>query len=135
MFPASSRGGGVCLAFPDVCKIPAKPVPIPTPFPNIAQCAMANPATCAKKVTFAGQAAIHIGTTIPMTSGDEAGSEGGVVSGTVMQQAAYRVGLPHIKIEGSDAITQLMPTAHNGSSANAPAGVQVAPSQATVLLL
>ena len=36
MFPASTSGGGMCLAFPDVCKTP---VPIigapPTPYPNI----------------------------------------------------------------------------------------------------
>lgn len=133
MFPASTRGGGTCLAFPDVCKVPTPGGPVPTPFPNLAQCAMANPGTCAKKVKIMGQAAIHVGTKIPMTSGDEAGVAGGVVSGTNLQQATYRAGLPTIKIEGNDAITQLAATAHNGSNANAPAGVQVAPSQTGVL--
>ena len=35
MLPASSNGGGNCMAVPDVCKVPAPPAPpIPTPFPN-----------------------------------------------------------------------------------------------------
>jgi hypothetical protein len=36
MFPASSKGGGQSLGFPDVCKTPVLGVPVPVPFPNIA---------------------------------------------------------------------------------------------------
>ena len=43
MFPASTKMGGTCFAMPDVCKVPAPPAPpIPTPFPNTAQCMQAN---------------------------------------------------------------------------------------------
>lgn len=38
IFPASTKGGGLCLAFPDVCKTPA-PVGQPIPYPNIAKTA------------------------------------------------------------------------------------------------
>jgi hypothetical protein len=43
MFPASSKGGGSCAGFPDVCKVPAPPAPfVPTPFPNLSQVTMAS---------------------------------------------------------------------------------------------
>ena len=32
---ASNSTGGERLAFPDVCKTPAAPSPIPTPYPNV----------------------------------------------------------------------------------------------------
>jgi hypothetical protein len=32
---ASASTGGAMLAFPDVCKTPAAPSPIPTPYPNV----------------------------------------------------------------------------------------------------
>ncbi len=36
MMPASSKKGGQCFAFPDVCKTPAPPAPfVPIPYPNI----------------------------------------------------------------------------------------------------
>ena len=38
MFPASTREGGKCFAFPDVCKTPAPPAPfVPVPYPNMAR--------------------------------------------------------------------------------------------------
>ena len=39
MFPASSKGGGFTVAFPDVCKTPTPVGPIPIPYPNIAKTA------------------------------------------------------------------------------------------------
>lgn len=132
MFPAATRGGGQCLAFPDVCKVPAPPAPpIPVPFPNIAQCAMANPGTCTMIVKILNQPALHVGSKIPMSSGDEAGVAGGVVSGVNMQAAGFKVGLPTIKLEGNDAIAHLAVTGQNGSNANA-VGVHIVPSQAVV---
>ena len=35
MFPASQNSTGMSLGFPDVCKTPGTPTPIPTPYPNI----------------------------------------------------------------------------------------------------
>ena len=36
MFPASTKGGGAVLAFPDVCKTPSPAGPIPIAYPNVA---------------------------------------------------------------------------------------------------
>jgi len=136
MFPASSNGGGQCFSFPDVCKVPAPPAPpIPTPFPNIAMCAQANGGTCTSKVKVMNQPVLTVSSEIPRTQGDEAGVAGGVSSGTNMDKAVFKMGVSKVKFEGDPVVNLLKPTAHNGSSANAPAGVVVAPGQTKVLIV
>lgn len=136
MFPASTKGGGQCFAFPDVCKVPAPPAPpIPTPFPNIGMLNQADGGTCSKKVKILNQPVITKASEIPSTMGDEAGTLKGVSSGTTMDKAVFKMGVSKVKIEGNDAINQLKPTAHNGASANAPAGMIIAPSQTKVIIV
>lgn len=84
MFPISTKAGGVSNAMPDVCKTPAPPAPfIPVPCPNIASFAQANPGTCSKKTKVMKQPVITKATMITMTSGDEAGPMGGMISGII----------------------------------------------------
>ena len=136
MFPASTKAGGTCLAFPDVCKVPAPPAPpIPTPFPNTGMLNQANGGTCTKKVKILNQPVITKASEITRTMGDEAGTLKGVSSGTNMDKAIFKQGVTKVKIEGNDAINQLKPTAQNGSSANAPAGSILAPSQSKVIIV
>ena len=133
MFPASTKGGGQLFAFPDVCKVPAPPLPpIPVPFPNIGMVNMAKGATCSQKVKIMNQPAVHKGTEIAMTMGDEAGVSGGIISGKFAGPATFKAGSSKVKVEGNDLVTQLKPSPQNGTNANAPGGMQVAPSQATV---
>lgn len=135
MFPLCTKAGGQAFAFPDVCKVPAPPSPpVPTPFPNLAMLATANGGTCSKKVKVQNQPVVTKASEIPRTQGDEAGVAGGVSSGTNMDKAAFKAGVSKVKIEGNDAINLLKPTAHNGSSANAPGGTIIAPSQSKVIL-
>ncbi|MGE0790279.1 MAG: PAAR-like domain-containing protein [Sandaracinaceae bacterium] len=135
MFPAATRAGGQAFAFPDVCKVPAPPAPpVPTPFPNIAMLNQANGGTCSKKVKIMNQAVITVASEVPRTMGDEAGVAGGMSSGTNMDKAAFKVGVSTVKVEGNDIVNMLKSTAHNGASANAPAGVIIAPSQTKVLV-
>ncbi|MEN6525363.1 MAG: DUF4150 domain-containing protein [Candidatus Polarisedimenticolia bacterium] len=131
--PASTNGGGMCLAFPDVCKTPAPPAgPIPLPYPNVAQLAQANAATCSQKVLICNKKAVHKGTQIPMSSGDEAGSVGGVVSNMIKGQASFKMGSVKVKVEGQQLVYVGCMTGQNGSNANMPAGAQIAPSQVRV---
>jgi len=44
MMPAATKKGGNCAAWPDTCKTPAAPSPIPIPYPNIAQNLVGNEA-------------------------------------------------------------------------------------------
>ena len=136
MFPATTRAGGMCFAFPDVCNVP-DPVtgsPVPTPFPNTAQCASALPFTCSFIVKIMNQAVLHQASVIPSSDGDQAGVMGGVTSGMIAGPVQYRTGSTRVMVEGMPMVTVLHPTGHNGVSANAPAGTQVVPSQFTVLV-
>jgi hypothetical protein len=130
--PMSTKAGGVCNATPDVCKTP--PYSAPMPYPVIAQAAQANPGTVAKKVTVENQPAFMVNTMITMSSGDEAGSVGGVMSGMIKGPCKYMKGSSKVTVEGQPAAHHTSTVGMNGANANAPMGVQTAPSQAKVLV-
>jgi hypothetical protein len=135
MFPLSTTMNGQCMAVPDTCQVPAPPLPpIPTPFPNVAMVMQALPPTCSLKVKVMQMAVVTQMSQIPMTSGDEAGSVGGVVSGMIKGPAAFTKGSAKLMIEGQPAVFQTCTTGQNGTSANAPSGLQVAPSQPKVMV-
>jgi hypothetical protein len=78
---------GIAFAFPDVCLTPSPPgSPIPIPYPNIAQLDQASPVSDAGgKELLVGPSGDHVllkDSSISSSSGDEAGSAGGVTSGT-----------------------------------------------------
>ena len=122
------------MAVPDTCLTPAppSPSPVPIPYPNIAQCAMAL--STSTQVFCENRQLIHQDSKIPRTNGDEAGVSGGVTSGTFGDQAVYRSFSSKVSIEGKKACMVTGMTGHNGSSANAPAGLQVVPSQVKVFV-
>lgn len=134
MFPASTKGGGMCFAFPNVCKTPAAPSPIPIPYPSIGQCSNASGDTCSKKVKILNKAVLHKSSEISSTSGDEAGTLKGLVSSTGGDKAKYKTSASKVLVEGNEIVTHLKMAAQNGSNANAPPGTQVAPSQTTVIV-
>lgn len=121
------------MAFPDVCKTPAPPAPpVPIPYPNTA---MLNQATkTSKKVKIMKKEAATTKTEIPKSMGDEAGVAGGVVSGRNMDKVKFMKGSMKVKVEGAPLIYLTSMTGHNGANANAPTGVQVAPSQTKVIV-
>jgi uncharacterized Zn-binding protein involved in type VI secretion len=136
MLPASTKGGGQCFGFPDVCKVPAPPAPfVPTPFPNIAMPNQASGGTCSSKVKIDGKETIVKGTEIPMSKGDEAGTLGGMISAVNMNKVTYKVGSSRVKFEGKQACHLTSMTAHNGANANFPPGAQIAPSQTKVTVI
>lgn len=134
MIPMSTTAGGVCFAMPDVCKTPAPPAPpVPIPYPNIAQLASAT--GTAMKVMVENKPVIVEGAKVPNSQGDEAGTAGGVVSGTNMGPAQFKMGSSKVTAQGKAVVFLGGMTAHNGSNANAPAGTIIAPSQAKVLVM
>ena len=138
MMPATSKGGGQCVAFPDVVKIPAPPAPFaPAPFPNMADPAQANGSTCSSKVKILNKEVCTTKTEISMTSGDEAGTAGGgMVSAKIKGPALYKKGSSKVKVEGAPMVHLMSMIAQNGgSNANMPAGTQVAPSQTKVTVM
>lgn len=87
--PATS----IAFAFPDVCLTPAPPSsPIPIPYPNIAQLSQA---TCIsdesdKELLVGGMHVILLDSEVSSSSGDEAGSSGGVKSGKIMGKCVVK---------------------------------------------
>lgn len=116
---------------PDVCKTPTPGGPVPIPYPNIAQCPMA--VKTALKVMFSQRPVIHKMSEIPMSSGDEAGTAGGVKSGVFIGPMTYMMGSTKVMIEGQPCVFQTATTLHNGTSFNIP-GVQAGPSQTNVMV-
>jgi hypothetical protein len=135
VFPASSKGGGQCFAFPDVCKTPAPPAPapVPIPYPNVGMGMQAS--KTASKVKIVKKDAITTKSEIPRSSGDEPGVAKGLVSSTNMDKVTFKKGSSKVKFQGHPAVHLGSITGHNGANANMPAGAQIAPSQVKVLVI
>ena len=102
MFPATTNGGGQCMAFPDVCKTPAPPAPfVPIPYPNIGMCNQAKGSTCSSKVKIMNKKTCTKKTEISKTMGDEAGTLKGLVSGTNMDKCTRKMAYSKVKVEGA----------------------------------
>ncbi len=133
---ASTKQGGMCQGMPDVCKTPAPPgAPIPTPYVNIAMCNQARGDTCSRKVKICGKVALTKKSVIPQSTGDEPGSVGGVVSGTIKGPARYVSSSMKVKIEGQPAVYFGCTLTQNGQNPNVFNGSQIVPSQFKVMIL
>ena len=64
--------------------------------------------------------------------GDEVGTLGGMVSNVNMNQMTWKKASGKVKAERKKIVYHTAMTGHNGSNANMPAGLQVAPSQTKV---
>jgi hypothetical protein len=92
----------------------------------------ANPGTCSPKVKILNQLVITQKTVIALTSGDQSGSLGGVVSATIMGPAQFKNASMKVKVEGSGAAYHTGLVGHNGT--NAPSGTHCQPSQKKVFV-
>lgn len=99
------------MVFPDVCKTPAAPSPIPLPYPNIGQSAD----------TSSGPTTVKLDGQMPMTKdakymksqGDEAGTLGGVMSSVNMGECEYMMYSFDVKFEGKNVCRLGDPLFHN----------------------
>ena len=122
------------MAMPDVCKTPMPPgAPVPIPYPNMAM--LAQGTGTAKKVKIMNSPAFHMKSKVPMSSGDEPGVAGGVISGKFKGPCKPKKGSGKVKIEGQPAIFLTCIFGHNGNNANMPAGVHSVPSQVKVICM
>lgn len=133
MLPASTKAGGNYFAMPDVCLTPAPPAPpVPVPYPNTAQLASSNGTV--SKVVIENKETVVEGSKVPNSSGDEAGTNGGVVSGVNRGPVEPKQYSSKVYFDGKKATYVGGMSAHNGSNANMPAGAQISPSQSKVLV-
>jgi carboxyl-terminal processing protease len=125
VLPASNRGAGQALNFPDVCKTPAPPAPfVPAPYPDIGMNMQAAPFSPFVSVGFVP--ATNMGTLKVMTSGDEVGAMGGLVTGMIKGPGKLTMGNPIVFVTGLPAENLGLPT--SGNAMNAPVGAQIVPS-------
>ncbi|PRQ03622.1 hypothetical protein ENSA5_13770 [Enhygromyxa salina] len=111
---AHSGSGGMSIVFPDVCLTPTSAGPVPIPYPNIAQSADTSdgPST----VTCDGEMPMTDGAKYSKSSGDEAGSAGGVASGTNRDAAEFMLYSFDVKFEGKGACRLGDPLFHNNKN-------------------
>ncbi len=126
---ANTQMMGMDLAFPDVCLTPM-PAPTPIPYPNIAMAPMGLGA--AYNVLWGCAPTHNMGTTIPMTNGDNAGVAMGVASGMVMGPSRHLTAAFTVLVGGLP-VTRLTSMSLQNST-NAP-GMRIVPSQIKVLVL
>ena len=82
-----AASNGVATAFPDVCKTPSPAGPVPIPYPNVAM--SADTAQGSQDVKMDGNPIMLQGSNFKMSTGDEAGVAGGVVSGQIKAKAEF----------------------------------------------
>ncbi|MFV1984106.1 MAG: DUF4150 domain-containing protein [Thiohalomonadales bacterium] len=95
-------GSNGTLTTSDVCKTPGKCVPVA--YTNIAK--SSDAAKTASTVKINGHPACNLGSIFSQSSGDEAGSCGGVSSGTTKGIAEFVSYSPDVLIEGLPAVRQ-----------------------------
>lgn len=103
--------GGVTIAFPDVCKTPSPAGPIPIPYPNIAQ--STDTAKGSKTVKMDGNPICLKDSNFSMSTGDEAGSAGGVVSNKIKGKAEFVNFSFDAKVDGKNVARALDLMLHN----------------------
>ncbi|WP_163997742.1 DUF4150 domain-containing protein [Pyxidicoccus caerfyrddinensis] len=124
---------GVATAFPDVCKTPTPAGPVPIPYPNVAQ--STDTAQGSKTVTVDGNPVMLKGSSFSTSTGDEAGSAGGVVSGGTKGKAEFVNYSFDVKMDGEN-VCRLgdMMVQNKGSSPNTPPFPEVQPPLVVVPL-
>jgi hypothetical protein len=104
--------GGMSMVFPDVCKTPAPPAPpIPIPYPNIGQATDTSQGPT--NVTADGSMPMVKGAKYALSSGDEAGVAGGVVSGVTKGECEFMMYSFDVKFDGKNVCRLGDPLFHN----------------------
>lgn len=108
---AHKGSGGMSIAFPDVCKTPSPAGPVPIPYPNIGKASDTSQGP--KKVTTDGKMPMVKGAKYSMSTGDEAGSAGGVASSVTKGECEFMLYSFDVKFEGKNVCRMGDPLFHN----------------------
>jgi len=110
---AHKGSGGMSITFPDVCKTPAppSPSPVPIPYPNIGQASDTSQGPTTVKTD--GQMPMVKGSVYMKSSGDEAGTLGGIISSVNMNVCEFMLYSFDVKFEGKNVCRMGDPLFHN----------------------
>ena len=110
-----ASSSGQSPVFPDVCKTPAPPAPpVPIPYPNVARSSSASDTSTTVKAD--GEKIMLKSSVFSTSTGDEAGSVGGVVSNCTKGKAQFIAYSFDVKAEGQNVPRNLDMMKQNGSS-------------------
>lgn len=109
------QSGGQSPVFPDICKTPTPGGPIPIPYPNQAESTSLSGGTSTVKIE--GQSAATKDSYYSTSTGDEAGSVGGVASNKTKGKAEFVLYSFDVKLEGSYACRNGDLMTHNDKNA------------------
>ncbi len=108
---AHKKSNGMSIAFPDVCKTPTPAGPIPIPYPNIGMSSDTDKGP--KKVKTDGAMPMTKGAKYKMSSGDEPGSVGGIISSKIKGECEFLLYSFDVKFEGKNVCRMGDPLFHN----------------------
>ena len=111
----TKSSGGICFGFPDVCKTPTSGGPVPIPYPNIGDLSQATKTSQSVKIN--GKPIILEDSEVPTSSGDEAGSIGGVISGKIKGKVTFATYSSTVKVEGKGVVRMGDTTQQNQDNA------------------
>ncbi len=97
---AHGSSNGMSIAFPDVCLTPSPAGPMPIPYPNIAKSSDVTSGPTSVKVD--GAMPATQGAQYTPSTGDEAGSAGGVASGGIKGAAEFMLYSFDVKFDGKN---------------------------------
>ena len=129
-----TMNNGQNMAIPDVCMTPTPGGPIPTPYPNISMTSTALAPTTCMTILVDGMPALNMTSEIPLSNGDEAGINLGMVSGMIMGPTSYILGSEVLMLEGVPSVKLTSETGQNGETMNAE-GACIVPSQEVMIVL
>lgn len=120
----------------DVCKTTVGPVPVPIPYPLVAELVEADPATLAITVLFEGFPVVTEESTASMLcEGDEAGDLLGLISETISMSSMFLLGSMNVFAEGGPVCYMGGMTMMNGEGLeNCMLAAHDTPSQETVMV-
>lgn len=101
---------------PDVCKTPSPAGPVPIPYVNVAMSINLSDGSTTVKIL--GFPVALESSSIAMSSGDEAGTAGGVISSKNMGKLSWSTSSPNVKFDGKGVVRFTDVAGHNGNQDN-----------------
>jgi len=121
-----AASNGVSTAFPDTCNTDTPVGPVPIPYPNVAMSKDTSMGSTTVKCD--GNPIMLQGSKFSMSTGDEAGSKGGVASGTIKGKAEFVSFSFDVLVEGKPVPRMAdMMVQNEGGSPNTPPFPEIQP--------
>ncbi|MCH8988034.1 MAG: DUF4150 domain-containing protein [Chloroflexi bacterium] len=111
--PITTDDSGICFAFPNVCLTPTPSGDVPIPYPSIGQ--LSDAKDTSEDVLAGGAKVVTTASIIENTSGDEAGTSGGVKSGTNGKEVTFPQGSSSV-FANSNAVIRMFDTTEQNST-------------------